>query len=197
MTNIILKIRDQIQDGYVIERDSFEYIMSKVFTLSNDKVDSSTINVYLNGVLKILNTDYTYDSTNCSITYIGTIVAGSTVLITYNAYQKYSDTELQRFIRSAISYLVVEKYKCFIIKPPDTIFPSPTEDEEFLIAIIASILIKNDMVSYRTPELTINFERGDNKEKKIKKLVRNFKKSIGVVDFVDLKADNEIEDEDE
>jgi hypothetical protein len=111
-------------------------------------------------------------------------VAGDSLEVDYSYYQKYSDTELSGFIRSAISYLVIEKYRCFAIKPPDIIFPTPTEDAENLIAVVASILIKGDVVSYRTPELTMTFERGDSKEKKIKKFVRQFKKTYGILTYI-------------
>ena len=77
------------------------------------------------------------------------------------------------------------------------IFPTPTSNEENLIAVVASILIKGDIVSYRTPELTINFERGDSKEIKIKKFVRQFKKTYGCLEYIDPSETIVSEDEDE
>jgi hypothetical protein len=129
--------------------------------------------------------NYSYSTTTGKITITGNLTAGDLLEIDYSYYTKYSDTELQGIIRGAISYLVVEKYKTFAVKPPDMIFPTPTEAEENLIAVVASILIKGDVVSYRTPELTMTFERGDNKEKKIKKFVRQFKKTYGCLEYID------------
>jgi hypothetical protein len=188
MTNIILKVRDGIGDLLITTgRDCFVFeaiTSSKIFTLTEANVSASTILVYKNGALWA-GTNYSYSASTGKLTVTGTLLAGDSLEVTYSYYPKYSDTELQGFIRSAISYLVVEKYKCFIVKPPALIFPTPTEDEENLIAIVASILIKGDVISYRTPELTINFERGDSKEKKIHKFVRHFKKAFGYLTYID------------
>ena len=102
---------------------------------------------------------------------------------------------MQGHIKGAISYLSVERYKTFVVKSDNVIFPTPDEGEENLIAMIACILIKGDVVGYRTPELTISFERGDSKEKKIKKLVRQGKKCYGVLKYIDM--DEKIVDTDE
>lgn len=187
MDKIILKVRDLIVDNLLTDgRDVFTYesiTSSKIFTLTAANISASTIVVYKNGVVWA-DTNYSYSATTGKLTVTGTLVAGDSLEVDYSYYQKYSDTELQGQIRSAISYLVIEKYKCFAIKPPDIIFPTPTEDEENLIAVVASILIKGDIISYRTPELTMSFERGDSKEKKIHKFVRQFKKTYGILDYI-------------
>jgi len=187
MTNIILKVRDLIGDLLITTgRDVFEYISitsSKVFTLTEANISTSTILVYKNGTLWA-GSNYSYSTSTGKLTVTGTLTAGDSLEVDYSFYQKYSDTELSGFIRSAISYLVIEKYGCFAVKPPLLIFPTPTEAEEDLIAVIASILIKGDVISYKTPELTINFERGDSKEKKIKKFVRQFKKAYGILTYI-------------
>lgn len=190
MTGIILKLRNIIEDILKSTgKDVFTYesiSSSKIFTLTESNISSSTIIVYKNGTVWA-SSNYSYSTATGKLTVTGTLVAGDSLEVTYSYYAKYSDTELQGFISAAISYLSVEQYKCFAIKPPTLIFPSPTEQEENLIAVVASILIKGDMVSYRTPELTVTFERGDNKEKKIKKFIRQFKKTYGVLDYIDLK----------
>ena len=140
--------------------------------------------------------NYSFDSSTCELTVSGSLTVGDNLYVTYSFYEKYSDTELQGWIRAAISYLVVEKYKTFAIKPPTIIFPTPNEDEEQLLSIIAAILIKGDIVSYKTPEITLNFERGDNKETKIKKIIRHFKKSSGYLCYIDL-TENTVINEDE
>jgi len=192
MQNIILKCRDLIGDILKTDgRDCYTHesiTSSKIFTLTEANVSASTIIVYKNGAMWV-GTNYSYSSSTGKLTVTGTLVAGDSLEIDYSYYEKYSDTELQGFIRGAISYLSVEKYKCFAVKPPSIIFPTPTEGEENLIAIIATILIKGDVIAYRTPELTINFERGDSKEKKIKKFIRQFKKTLGVLDYINLELD--------
>jgi len=187
MTDIILRTRDLIGDNLITTgRDVFTYesiTSSKIFTLTEANISASTIVVYKNGVLWA-GTNYSYSTTTGKLTVTSTLVVGDSLEVDYSYYAKYSDTELQGQIRSAISYLVVEKYGCFAIKPPDIIFPTPTASEENLIAVIASILIKGDLVGYRTPELTMTFERGDSKEKKIHKFVRQFKKTYGCLDYI-------------
>ena len=200
MTTIIEKVRDLISDNLItIGRDVFVYesiTSSKIFTLTESNVTASTIVVYKNGTVWA-GTNYSYSATTGKLTVTGTLVAGDSLEVVYSYYQKYSDTEIQGFIRGAISYLVVEKYRCFAVMPPDMIFPTPTSNEENLIAVVASILIKGDIVSYRTPELTINFERGDSKEIKIKKFVRQFKKTYGCLVYIDPSETIVVEDEDE
>ena len=121
------------------------------------------------------------------VTVTGNLAAGvDSLRFDYNAYTKYSDTELQGYIRSACYYLTAEKYKTFAIKPPTLIFPTPTEDEEALLAIIACILIKGSIRQYRTPEFTITFGENLSVEQKIKQAVAKFKKSFGYIDYVDL-----------
>jgi len=200
MINIILKVRDAIRDLLITTgRDIFSYesiTSSKIFTLTEANISASTIIVYKNGVVWA-GTNYSYSTITGKLTVTGTLTVGDSLEVAYSYYEKYSDTELQGFIRSAISYLVVEKYRCFAVMPPDMIFPTPTESEEHLIAVVAAILIKGDVISYRTPELTINFERGDSKEKKIKKFVRQFKKTYGCLEYIDPGETTDTEDEEE
>ncbi len=120
------------------------------------------------------------------VTVTGNLTAGDSLRFDYNAYSKYSDTELQGYIRSALYYLVAEQYKTFVIRPPALIMPTPTEDEECLIAIIAGILIKGSIRSYRTPEFTITFGEGMSVEQKIKQLLNQFQKAFGNIEYTDL-----------
>jgi hypothetical protein len=264
MQSIIDKTRDFISDGLVTTgRDVFNYesiVSSKIFTLTESNVESTSILVYKNGVLwsmtplagsgvawtrvstiititkanhglitgdviivttssataalplasytitkltantftvvglnagatsgtctyTIVN-NYSYSTTTGKITITGTLTVGHSLEVDYSYYSKYSDNELRGFIKSAITYLAVEKYKVFSVKSDNIIFPTPNEGEEDLIALIASILIKGDLVGYRTPELTISFERGDSKEKKIKKFIRQYKKTYGTLIYI-------------
>jgi len=189
MINIILKVRDLIQDILKTDgRDVFIYesiTSSKIFTLTEANVSASTIIVLKNGVVWAA-TNYSYSTVTGKLTVTGTLTAGDSLEVDYSFYSKYSDTELGGYIRAAITYLSVEKYGTFTVKSDNIIFPTPNESESDLIALIATILIKGDVVGYRTPELTMTFERGDSKEKKIKKFVRQFKKVYGTLDYIDL-----------
>jgi hypothetical protein len=188
MTNEIAKIRDVVQDFLRTDGvDNFTYesiTSSKIFTLTWANAVSATIVVLKNGVVWA-SSNYTYSATTGKITVTGTLSAGDSLEVTYSYYKKYSDTELKGFIKSAIYYISIEKYGTFVVRSDETIFPTPTESEQNLISIIASILMKGDVTGYRTPELTINFERGDSKEVKIKKYIRQFKKAYGCLKYID------------
>ena len=131
-----------------------------------------------------ITANYSYSAGIVTIT--GNLTAGDSLRFDYQAYSKYSDTELQGYIRSACYYLTAEKYKTFAIKPPTLIFPTPSEDEEALLAIVACILIKGSIRQYRTPEFTITFGENLSVEQKIKQSVSKFKKAFGYIDYVDL-----------
>lgn len=189
MTTIIEKLRNLIGDNLITTgRDVFTYesiTSSKIFTLTEANVSASTIVVLKNGVVWAA-TNYSYSATTGKLTVTGALVAGDSLEVDYSYYTKYSDNELRGFIKSSITYLAVEKYGTFAVKSDNVIFPTPNETEENLIALIASILIKGDIVSYRTPELSITFARGETIENKIKKFVRQFKKAYGYLTFIDL-----------
>lgn len=195
MTETILKIRNLISDILKTDgRDSFTYesvASSKIFSLTESNVSSATIIVQKNGAVWA-SANYSYSSTTGKLTVTGSLTAGDSLEVTYSYYSKYSDTELQGFIKAAISYLSVEKYGTFAVKSDNVIFPTPTEGEENLIAVIASILIKGDVISYRTPELSISFEKSDSKETKIKKYVRQYKKAYGILKYI--KMDEKVVD---
>lgn len=188
MTNEIVKIRDVVGDFLRTDgQDCYTYesvVSSKIFSLTSANAVSTSIIVTKTGVVWAAS-NYTYSSVTGKLTVTGSLSAGDVLEITYSYYKKYSDTELKGFIRSAIYYISIEKYGTFVVRSDETIFPTPTESEENLISIIASILMKGDVTGYRTPELTINFERGDSKEKKIKKFIRQFKKTYGCLKYID------------
>jgi len=189
MTEIILKVRNLIGDNLITTgRDVYIYesiTSSKIFTLTEANISSSTIIVNKNGTVWA-GTNYSYSSSTGKLTITGTLTAGNLLEVSYSYYEKYSDNELIGFIKASFSYLSTEKYKTFVVASDNMIFPTPSEDEENLIAVVASILIKGDIVSYRTPELSISFERGDSKEKKIKKYIRQFNKVYGIIDYIDI-----------
>lgn len=189
MTEIIELTRNLISDNLITTgRDIWIYessVTSKIITLTESNVVAASIIVYKNGVVWA-NNNYSFSSDTGKLTITGTLTVGNTLEITYSYYAKYSDTELKAHIKAAITHLAVEKYKTFTVKTDDVIFPTPTLAESNLISLIANILIKGDIISYKTPEFTITFARGDSIEKKIKKACRQFRKCYGVLDYIDL-----------
>jgi hypothetical protein len=197
MNTIIIKLRDLILDNYKFTSDPFEYTgISKVFTLTEANIDITSLQCYKNGTLWA-PANYSYSETTGKVTVTGTLASGDIVEFVYNAYEKYSDTELKGYIRAAITYLATEKYGVFTAKSDDVIFPTPTEAEENLIALIASIITNPPVSSYRTPELTINFPGSLSKEEKIKLAVRQFQKTFGCFKYIKLDETIELPLEDE
>jgi hypothetical protein len=143
-----------------------------------------------------ITANYSYSAGIVTVT--GNLTAGDTLRFDYQAYSKYSDTELQGYIRSAVYYLTAEKYRTFAVRPPTLITPTPFEDEECLIAIIAAILMKGAIRQYKTPEFSITFGENLSIEQKIKQAISNFKKTFGYIDYINLDlqpADTDDEEE--
>jgi len=188
MDSIVVKTRDLIEDNFRRNNgDTFEYITSKIFTLSEANVDATSISVEKNGAV-FAPANYTYSSTTGKLTVTGTLVAGDILVVSYNYYYKYSDTEIEGYIRGALYWLTTEKYKVFACRN-NVIFPTPSEEEECLIALIASILITDSIKSYRTPEISIQFEDSMSKEEKISRAVSQFDKMYGIFKYINLDED--------
>lgn len=273
MTDIISAVRDSIADNYNYITDTQEYLTSKIFTMIEANIDSSSLAVYKNGTLWLItpvagstvtwsrtgttititktahgfitgdtatisvtsdaaaltlgaktvtkltdNTfivvglnagassgtcsytviaNYSYSSTNGKLTVTGNLTAGDSLEFTYNAYSKYSDNEIRSYIRSAFSYLSMEKYKTFVARSDNTVYPTPSQDEIYLISFIVSVLIKDSISAYKTPEISITFNDKVSKEDKIRQVIRQFSKVFGVLDYVELDERIAVEDEDE
>lgn len=197
MTNVILKLRDLLNDNLSVVPDDIQSYLggAKVFTLNYMSIDSTTLVVLKNGVTWA-SSNYTYSATTGKVTVSGTLSTGDVLTFQYSAYLKYSDTELRGYIRSSVYHLSVEKYKVFTIKTDNVIFPTPSEAEESLIAIVAALIIKGNVKSYRTPEFTINFDTDNMSiEKKIRQTLKQFKKTYGSITYIDLTKDGAATDE--
>lgn len=184
MENILIKLRDLIDDNYKFNLEVQEYFGgAKIFPLQYANIDVDSLVVKKNGT-PWANTNYSYD--NGKVTVTGTLVAGDNLTFEYDAYEKYSNFSLYAYIRNALCYLAVEKYKTFTIESGDLLSPTPTDEEESLIAIVAAILIKGNVRQYRTPEFTIVFDTDNmSVEKKIRITLRQFKKTYGQMTYID------------
>lgn len=195
-TTIINKTRDLLEDNYKNFNDIQQYLTSNIFTLVFPNIDSTTLLVYKNGTLWN-SSNYSYDSATGQITATGSLTAGDSLRFNYNYYQKYSDNEIRGYMRSAIIMLSTENYRTFTLKSDDVVFPTPTEREENLIALIARILANGDISMYRTPEIQIQFEKDVPQALKIKRAINQFKKTFGVIKFIKTDRDVKIDKEDE
>lgn len=186
MEKIIAKIRNLIDDNLKIcPPDIYSYDAINVFTLSTPNIVESTLKVYVDGLLLVNSTGdekYSFDADVNKLTIIETISAGDLIEVYYSAYTKYSDDALIAYIRSALVRISIERYKTFS-ECEEEITPTPTETEENMIALVASILMQKPMTSYKTSEITINFSEKFSSDEKIQYAVGQFVKSMGVIDY--------------
>ena len=162
--------------------DIFTYTTSAIFTLSEENVIAIT-DVFRNGTA-LTTSDWTFDSGTNKITITDSLIADDEILIQYT-YYKYSDTELNGYIRNALVFISVfgsceEDYEL----ETDAIEPTPDNKTTDLIALIASILINPDWSSYKLPNVTVNYPKTMTKEAKIEELISKFYRSNGVWDMI-------------
>jgi len=182
MITIIDKIRGLINDSLEKGSDFYTYESRKIFTLTESNISTSIPKLFKNGTEIASSGNWSYSSVTNKITYTAALVVGDLIEITYTAYKKYSDTELIGYIKAAITYLSVYKYKTFTARN-DIIFPTPSEAQENLIALIASIIILPSIKQYRTPEIAITFAENMSKEDKIDQAIGQYNKCLGSLDY--------------
>jgi len=189
--SIITLIRGIIKDNLKTNgRDAFEYVTDTSFQLSQDYVSSATIKVYKNGTLLTLTTHYTYNSSTNKVTIIATLVAGDDIIITYSYYEKYSDTEIQGYIKSILVWFTRRRYKkTFYMNTSNEIVTlngmNPTEEEGNIIAIITAIDIDPRNIRIRTPDFTIDPEEHKSKSELINDVFDQFLRSFGTMGFLE------------
>jgi hypothetical protein len=188
------KIRNIIQDN---SKSSFEtFIIEDGLSLpiAQDNVLSIT-NVTVQGTT--IGSAYSYDSENKIVTLESGMATTNDVVVVYFTYTKYSNTELDGFILSALSYLDIFTYPTsFLAESGNTdLVPIPSIKEQNLIAMVASILIKPDFNQYQTSSVNVKYPRTMTKEKRIEDLIAKFKFSkVGITGTIDLDGEDAMGD---
>ena len=185
LSQIRAKIRALVEDFEQSDVEVFTYTISKVFPLAESNINE-VIEVLKNGT-PLGTGEYSYDSVTNKITIIASLTNGDIIEVDYT-YNKYSDTELNAYIKSALIFISVyskDSEKDFELETT-TIEPTPTNIEVDLISLVASILIKPDWVRKSLPNLTVVYPRNLSKEKKIELLIQKFNSGIGIVGIIDL-----------
>lgn len=156
----------------------------RTWTLSEENPISSTIVVYVNNVA--ISASYlTYDSTTNRLVISATpLTLNDEVRISFNAYKKYSDDELDAYIEQAFTWLSIKKYQDFY-NDSGTIYPTPTLSEKRLVCLIAAVLMKGNLVSYKTKEFSVEFNKDTTPEQKIDKLLSDYSKCMGIFDWIE------------
>lgn len=203
VSDIIDITRGLIKDNLKTDgRDSFIYSSDNIFTISEDFVSPSTIKVFQNGT-ELASQDFSYDSDNNQVT-ISFVSSGlsltenDTILIKYSYYEKYSDTELEGFLKSALSYFPQHRYKkTFEIVDSKVVAVNdinPTLEEIYFISIVTSILVDPKNTDISIPDLRISAERDESDQQQIAKAFRNFTRFVGEVSYrpIDVTARGEL-----
>jgi len=189
--NILTMIRGFIRDNLKSNgRDSFQYDTDTSFQLSQDYVSSATITVYINGTLKTITSDYTYNSSTNKVTITASLTKNDDVDIAYSYYEKYSDTELLAFIKCNLGRFVEHRYsKYFYINDDGDVVTldgfDPTVEEANVIALITSVDIDPKNITVRTRDFTITSEQNKSKAEQINEIFSRWMRAFGKIDFLD------------
>lgn len=173
-STIITLLRNLLTDTIRTGVDMFIYTNSAVFTLSEPNtqtIESVEVNDVSSGVA------YTYDSALQKVTVSSSLSVDDVVEINCTYYSNYSDTELLGYIRHALTFISINRYKDFEIASDDNFYPLPTKSEENLIATIAAIIINPENKSYKTPDFSVTIKNPMSTSDMIAKTIGVFKKN--------------------
>jgi len=192
LSRIKTKVRSLVGDTEKTTNEPFEYTGSNVFTLTESNVTEVT-KVTIDGNELGSGESFTFDSETNTVTVTATLTSGQVITIYYK-YQCFSDTELEAFITSSLIQLSVNKYlregEPYRMEESsgevNTIYPTPDEKDENLIAFVASILIKPNYSQYRLPTLSISYPVKLCKDEKITRAINRFKSNIGISGAIEL-----------
>ncbi len=177
------KIRALVEDFQTSDFETFTYVNSSIFTLQEAHITEITI-VLRNGN-ELGSGEYDYDTTTNKIEILVSLSEGDIIEVDYIFY-KYSDNELNEYIRASLVWLNVFDYGEENYELGETdITPEPDSQTLDLIALVSSILIKPDYTTYRLPTMTVIYSGRIPKEQKIQKLVSRFKRGLGVNDVLE------------
>lgn len=165
LTRIRTKLRAMLGDEGVDTFQQIEsYLRSSTFGLT--KAASSVNSVQINGTE---TESYSFNLSSNTVSISSSLTVGDLVLIDYPYYQ-YTDSELNRYIRLALSDLSTFGGTHYEIEGSE-IYPKMDNRMQTLVARIALIRINPDYAEYRTPNLTIKYPKSEDTDKKIEKLI--------------------------
>jgi len=176
------KIYALIGDISSSDFELFTYTTSSIFTIAQENITISS--VLLNGV-ELGSGTYSLDSTTNKITITETLATNDVIEVDYTFY-KYSETELNEYIRAALVWLSIFSYcENDYELETDYIQPTPSNKELDLISIIASIIIKPNYSEYNLPNLKVKYPRNLSKDEKIRRIIQSYQQGIGVMDVLE------------
>jgi len=174
------KIRALVVDNEKSGFQTFLYATTSIFTIAQTNI--TIVKVLLNGSE---TTDYTFDVDTNKIEITASGLITSDVIEVDYTYTKYSDTELDGYILSALVFISVHCYddKDYELEYESgnvgNIVPTPDNRTTDLIALVASILIKPGYSQYNLPNLKVVYPEKMTKEERIEKLISKFQTGLG------------------
>lgn len=180
------KIRALIEDLSKSGFEVFTKTSANIFTIAQENI--TLTKVLINGVE---TSDYTFDINTNKIEITASGFAEGDIVETDYSYYKYSDTELDEFIRASLVWISVysDDDKDYELEAEssgeEVISPTPNNRTTDLIALISSILIKPDYTSYKLPNVTVIYNGKMPKEDRIEKLIGKFNMGLGVNDIIE------------
>ena len=185
LETIRTKIRALIEDSPQKGFDTFTYTNYATFTLSEENILSIT-KVTLNGT-ELGTGQYIYDANTNKITITMTGLSQGAIIIIDYTYNKYSDVELNEYIRASLVWISLYSYQETDYElDEEGISPTPNNKTTDLIALVSSILIKPDYTTYKMSTVTVIYSGRIPKEDKIEKLIAKFKYSIGICGVLEI-----------
>lgn len=181
LTNLEPKIRSLIEDSEISGTDQFTYKTDSAFTLTESNVNSITT-AYLKEV-ELSTSEYSFDSSTNKVTISVSMDSGDAVQFDFKYYPNYSSSVIQSYITAALVHISANNYKTWIIEN-STIYPEPSDEEENLICMITSLLIKPDNKSYRLPDISITLPKDLPLHDKIRKTIAVFKCNTKGIFFI-------------
>jgi len=186
MESLLKKIRALIEDFERRDSEIFEYRVSPTFIIGQENIE----------ILRVLHNDqelteeqWEFEEDTNELTIIEEsgleLKSGDKIKVLFN-YFDFSENELKGYIQSALVRInmysdVCKKYEV----TNNSIFPTPNDDAENLIAFVAGIIINPNYSEYRLPNHVVRYPKTVDKEEKIKRLIKQSEISGGIFDIIE------------
>ena len=189
-SSIITNIRGLVQDLLNTDgRNFFEYDSDNSFHLGEDRVSSTGMKVYQNGT-ELDTDDWTYNSDTNKVTITSTLTKGDSIIIIFNYYNKYSDSEIQSYIQANLARFVEKRYKkTFYLNDSNEIVTldgiNPTVEEGNIISLITAIDIDPQNIDINLPDFKLTAKESQSKREQIDEVFSNWLRNFGTLDFME------------
>ncbi len=179
LTKLTIKIRALITDLISTDFQTYEYVTSSVFTVA---LPNATVTSVLQNGVTLGSGEWSYNTSSQEVTITASLTSGDAIQINFSYYQ-YSATEIKEYIRAALVYMDAFDYDSDedYEMETDDIYPIPSNRDEDVMALIASILIKPNYNEYRTPTLLVRYPRTMDKDEKIKRIIEKGSWPLGLI----------------